>query len=217
MLEAAIDRGLEIESRFHKDFKEGRSDVRKTSSLLSASSFMLTYFGRSDSVDYYPVLNVRRSHEGEIYGRIELFSCIPTDVTKPLLNGAFGAVLMSATLRPFEMVKSTLGVERATEELSFGTTFPPERRRTLAVDLAPQFARNRDDPATVNSLISLLEDVINTSEGNVLIFFPSSWEAKKYAGRLSVRVPVSWTRSVSRRRTPSSSSSAVARTGRRPC
>lgn len=190
MLEAAIDRGLEIESRFHKDFKEGRSDVRKTSSLLSASSFMLTYFGRSDSVDYYPVLNVRRSHEGEIYGRIELFSCIPTDVTKPLLNGAFGAVLMSATLRPFEMVKSTLGVERATEELSFGTTFPPERRRTLAVDLAPQFARNRDDPATVNSLISLLEDVINTSEGNVLIFFPSSWEAKKYAGRLSVRVPV---------------------------
>ncbi|OPY28649.1 MAG: ATP-dependent DNA helicase [Methanocella sp. PtaU1.Bin125] len=190
MLEAAIDRGIEIEARFHKDFKEGRSDVRKSSSLLAAASFMLSYFGRSDSVDYYPVLNVRRSREGQIYGRIELFSCIPTDVTKPLLGGAFGAVLMSATLRPFEMVKATLGIERATEELSYGTTFPPERRRTLAVDLAPQFARNRDDPATVNALIALLEDVINTSEGNVLIFFPSSWEAKKYAGRLNVRVPV---------------------------
>jgi DNA excision repair protein ERCC-2 len=190
MLEVAIDRGLEIDGRYAKDFKEGRSEVRKTSSLLAAAAFMLAYFDRSDLTDYYPVLNVRRSREGQVYGRIELFSCIPTDVTKPLLNGAFGAVLMSATLRPFDMVKATLGIERATEDIAFGTTFPPERRRTLAVDLPPQFARHRDEPGTVNALTALLEDVINTSEGNVLIFFPSSGEAQKYAARLNVRVPV---------------------------
>lgn len=190
MLEEAIDRGLEIDDRYAKDFKEGRSETRKASSLLAASTFMLAYFDRSDRTDYYPVLNVRRSREGAIYGRIELFSCIPTDVTKPLLDGAFGAVLMSATLRPFDMVKATLGIDRATEEIAFGTTFPPERRRTLAVDLPPQFARHRDEPGTVNALTALLEDVINASEGNVLIFFPSSGEAQKYAARLNVQVPV---------------------------
>ncbi len=190
MLEGAIDRGLEIDDRYAKDYKEGRAEVRKTSALLAASAFMLAYFDRSDRTDYYPVLNVRRSREGPIYGRIELFSCIPTDVTKPLLNGAFGAVLMSATLRPFDMVKATLGIDRETVDIAFGTTFPLERRRTLAVDLPPLFARNRDDPATVNALTTLLEDVINTSDGNVLIFFPSSGEAQKYAARLNVRVPV---------------------------
>ncbi len=190
MLEAAIDRGIEIDDRYAKDFKDGRAEVRKTSSLLAASAFMLAYFDRSDRMDYYPVLSVRRSREGGIYGRIELFSCIPTDVTKPLLDNAFGAVLMSATLRPFDMVKATLGIQRSTEEIAFGTTFPEERRRTLAVDLPPQFARNRDDPAMVGVLTTLLEDVINASEGNVLIFFPNSGEAQKYAARLNVRVPV---------------------------
>ncbi|HUL62050.1 MAG TPA: ATP-dependent DNA helicase [Methanocella sp.] len=190
MLEAAIDRGLEIDDRYGKDFKEGRSETRKKSALLAASSFMLAYFDRSDRVDYYPVLNVRRSREGTIYGRIELFSCIPTDVTKPLLHGAHSAVLMSATLRPFDMVKTTLGIDRATVDLSFGTTFPPERRRTLAVELPPQFARHRDEPGTVNTLTALLEDVIATSEGNVLVFFPNSGEAHRYAARLNVRVPV---------------------------
>lgn len=190
LLEEMIDRGLEIDDRYRSEFKEGRSEARKTSSLLTVSKFMLTYVDRSDSKDYYPVLNVRRSKEGDLYGRIELFSCIPTNVTKPLLNEAYGVVLMSATLRPFEMVRITLGIERETVEISYGTTFPVERRRTIAVDLAPQFARNRDDPGTVNSLVTLLRDVINTSEGNVLVFFPNSGQAQKYAGLLDIDVPV---------------------------
>ena len=181
MLEEAVDRGLEIDDRYAKDFKEGRAGSRKTSALLAASAFMLAYFDRSDKVEYYPVLNVRRSREGEVYGRIELFCCIPTEVTSAMLNGAHSAVLMSATLRPFDMVKATLGIERAAEGLAFRTTFPPERRRTLAVDLPPQFARHRDDPATVDAV---------ASGGNVLVFFPSSGEAQRYAARLNVRVPV---------------------------
>lgn len=190
LLEEAIDRGLDIDDRYRKEFKEGRSEGCKSSSLLAVSSFMLTYIDRSNQVDYYPLLNVRRSKEGDVYGRIELFCCIPTDVTKPLLNGAFGAVLMSATLKPFDMVKATLGIDRPTEEITFGTTYPPERRRTLAVDITPQFAKNRDEPATVNSIVSLLRDVVDKSEGNVLIVFPSSGEARKYAGMLDLKVPV---------------------------
>lgn len=190
LLEEAVDRGIELDEAYRKEFKDGKSENRKSSSLLAVSSFMLSYIAHSGDLNYYPVLNVRRTREGEVYGRIELFNCIPTEVTKPLLNEAYGIVLMSATLKPFEMVRSTLGIQRETVEISFGTTFPPERRRTLAVDVPPQFARNRDEPAIVNMLVKLLEDIINTSEGNILIYFPSSGEAQKYAGKIKVDVPV---------------------------
>lgn len=190
LLEEAVDIGLKIDEAYKKEFKDGKSENRKTSSLLSVSGFMLSYLAHSSDINYYPVLNVHRSREGEISGRIELFNCIPTDVTKPLLNGAYGVVLMSATLKPFEMVRSTLGIERNTIEMSFGTTYPPERRRTLAVDLPPLFARNRDDPEMAKSLVSTLEDIIHHSEGNVLIFFPSSGEAQRYKSRINVDVPV---------------------------
>ncbi|MCD1293708.1 ATP-dependent DNA helicase [Methanocella sp. CWC-04] len=190
LLEEAVDRGIEIDEKYREEYKNGRSESKKTSALLMVSAFMLSYINQSHDVNHYPVLNVRRTREGEVYGRIELFSCIPTEVTKPLMNGAFGVVLMSATLKPFDMVRKTLGIERETLEISFGTTFPPERRRTIAVDIAPQFAKNRGEQGMVENMVSLLEDVINYSDGNVLIFFPSSGEALKYYNLIKVDVPV---------------------------
>ncbi len=186
----AIDIGLDIDEAYKNEYKKGKSETRRSSSLLAVGVFMMTYMKEAGNVDYYPVLQVRRSRDGMIYGRLELFSCIPTDVTKPIMEGAYSAVLMSATLKPFDMVRSTLGILRETAELSYGTTFPPERRRTLAVDVPPQFAKNRYLPDMVKTLTQLLEDVINGSDGNVLIFFPSAAEASRYSKVLKVDVPV---------------------------
>ena len=190
VISAAIDIGLDLDEAYRKEFKEGRSEVRKSSALLDTATFMLSYMKNSGDVNYYPILNVRRSRDGEVYGRMELFSCIPTDVTKPIMDSAFSVVLMSATLKPFDMVRSTLGIERETLEIAFGTSFPPERRRTLAVDVAPQFAKNRNIPDIVDTQVGLLEDIINGSDGNVLIFFPSSGEAERYTKLIKVGVPV---------------------------
>ncbi|AFD00922.1 Rad3-related DNA helicase [Methanocella conradii HZ254] len=190
VLGEAINVGLDIDEAYEKEYKDGRSETRRRSSLLDVGKFMLFYARNSDNVDYYPVLNVRRSREGEVYGRIELYSCIPTDVTRPIMDGAYSVILMSATLKPFDMVRSTLGIVRETVELSFGTTFPPERRRTLAVDVQPQFAKDRHMPDTVKTLVGLLEDIISGSEGNVLIFFPSAAEAERYSRLIKVDVPV---------------------------
>jgi len=190
VLGEAIDIGLDIDEAYRKEFKEGKTEVKKSSSLLDVATFMLQYFKLSGDVNHYPILNVRRSRDGEVYGRIELFNCIPTDVTKPIMDGAYSVVLMSATLKPFDMVRSTLGIEREAEELGFGTSFPVERRRTLAVDVPPQFAKNRNIPDLVDRLIALLEDIINGSDGNVLIFFPSSSEAERYTRLIKVAVPV---------------------------
>lgn len=190
VLSDAIDIGLDIDESFKNEYKNGKSETRRTSSLLAVGVFMLTYMKNAGDVNYYPVLQVRRSRDGMIYGRLELFSCIPTDVTKPIMEGAYSAVLMSATLKPFDMVRSTLGIQRDTAELSYGTTFPPERRRTLAVDVPPQFAKSRYLPDMVETLTQLLEDVITGSDGNVLIFFPSASEAARYSKLLKVDVPV---------------------------
>ncbi len=190
VLGEAIDAGLDIDEAYEKEYKHGKSEGRRRSSLLEVGAFMLFYIKNSGDVDYYPVLGVRRSRDGMVYGRIELFSCIPTDVTKPIMDGAHSVILMSATLKPFDMVRSTLGIERDTVEISFGTAFPPERRRTLAVDVPPQFAKNRYLPDMMKALTRLLEDVINGSDGNVLVFFPSAAEAERYSKLIHVEAPV---------------------------
>jgi DNA excision repair protein ERCC-2 len=190
VLSEAIDVGFDIDEAYEKDYKNGKSEARRHSSLLEVGKFMLFYIKNSGDVNYYPVLGFRKSWDGLVYGRIELFSCIPTDVTKPIMDGAYSAVLMSATLKPFDMVRSTLGIDREAVELSFGTTFPPERRRTLAVDVPPQFAKNRYLPGMMKTLTGLLEDVINGSDGNVLIFFPSAAEAERYSKLIKVDVPI---------------------------
>jgi DNA excision repair protein ERCC-2 len=186
----AIDAGFDLDEAYEMEYKNGKSESRRHSSLLEVGKFMLFYVKNSGDVNYYPVLGVRRGLDGMVYGRIELFSCIPTDVTKPIMDGAYSVVLMSATLKPFDMVRSTLGIERDAVELSFGTSFPPERRRTLAVDVPPQFAKRRYLPDMIKTLTGLLEDVIGGSDGNVLIFFPSAAEAERYSRLIKVDVPV---------------------------
>ncbi len=190
VLGESIEAGLEMDKMYEKEYKEGRSETRRRSALLEAANFMLFYAKNADNVDYYPMLNVRRGRDGEVYGRIELYSCIPTDVTRPIMEGAYSVILMSATLKPFDMVRSTLGIGREAVELSYGTTFPPERRRTLAVDVQPQFAKDRHLPDTVKTIVGLLEDIIEGSEGNVLIFFPSAAEAERYSRQIKVDVPI---------------------------
>ncbi len=190
VLGESIDIGLDIDEAYEKEYKNGKSETRRHSSLLEVGKFMLFYIKYSGDVNYYPVLGVRRSRDGMVYGRIELFSCIPTDVTKPIMDGAYSVVLMSATLKPFDMVRSTLGIGRDTVELSFGTAFPPDRRRTLAVDVPPQFAKYRYLPDMIKTLTGLLEDVINGSDGNVLIFFPSAAEAERYSKLIKAEVPL---------------------------
>ena len=95
-----------------------------------------------------------------------------------------GFVLMSATLRPFSMIKETLGIERDCTEIAFGTTFPEDRRRTFAVSVPPLFSNRRNDIAVSNTVELCLITAIRETPGNVLIYFQSSAEAEKYTSFL---------------------------------
>ncbi|MCZ7355975.1 MAG: ATP-dependent DNA helicase [Candidatus Methanoperedens sp.] len=181
--------GLKIDQSYEKQFIEGKSPVKKISSSLVAATFLSNYMKFSNDRAYYPILSVRRQ-SNEIYGRLELFTCIPKNVTAPLFDAVHAAVLMSATLAPFETIKATLGIARETCELSFGLTFPKEKRLTIAVSVPPLFAKDRDNPQTKEIVTRVLNDIIEQSDGNVLIFFPSFNEASQYKNRIKCNVPV---------------------------
>ncbi len=181
--------GLSIDAFYEKQFVEGKSPIKKISSGLVAAGFLSGYMKLSNDRGYYPILSVRRQNN-EIYGRLELFACIPKNVTAPLFDSVHAAVLMSATLAPFETVKATLGITRETRELSFGLSFPKEKRLTIAVSVPPLFAKDRDNPATKEMITRVLNDIIEQSDGNVIIFFPSFYEATQYKSRIKCTVPV---------------------------
>ncbi len=182
--------GAMLDDNYREQYKKGMSAVLKRSNIKYAADFLSSYLVLSNNLNYYPILNVRRDLNNEIYGRIELFTCIPRNVTEPLIDSIFSAVLMSATLRPFDMVKTTLGITRPTCEIAYATSFPEEKRLTLSVSVPPLFAKTRGDPNTLQAVEEVIFDAIEQTMGNVIIFFQSSSEARRYYKKLDGRVDV---------------------------
>ncbi|AKB52603.1 DNA repair helicase [Methanosarcina barkeri str. Wiesmoor] len=183
--------GGRLEEIYAENYKKGLLAVPKRSQIRYVADFLSSYLVLSDRQNYYPILNVRRDFKSDrIAGRIELFTCIPKNVTQPLFDSIYAAVLMSATLRPFEMIKSTLGISREVEEISYSTTFPRERRLTLAVSIPPLFAKNRDSPETLESIKEALLAATVASPGNVIIYFQSYAEALRYTKLLEPELSI---------------------------
>ncbi|AKB26449.1 DNA repair helicase [Methanosarcina sp. MTP4] len=184
--------GGRLEEIYAENYKNGLLAVPKRSQIRYVADFLSSYLVLSDRQNYYPILNVRKDWKSDrVYGRIELFTCIPKNVTQPLLDSIFAGVLMSATLRPFEMVRATLGISREVEEITYGTTFPQERRLSLAVSVPPLFAKNRDMPETLDSIKEALLAAVSASPGNVVIYFQSYSEALRYSKLLEPELSVS--------------------------
>ena len=183
--------GGRLEAIYAENYKKGLLSIPKRSQLRYAADFLSSYLVLSDRQNYYPILNIRRDLKSDrIVGRIELFTCIPKNVTQPLLESVYSAVLMSATLRPFEMIKSTLGISKEVQEITYGTTFPQERRLTLAVSVPPLFSKNRDSPETLEGLKEVLLATTVASPGNVIIYFQSYAEALRYTKLLEPELSI---------------------------
>ncbi|MDV0445427.1 3'-5' exonuclease DinG [Methanimicrococcus sp. At1] len=180
------DIGNEIEMSYHESYKSGTDSVRRKSNIVRAADFIFAYLLNSENPNYYPILNIRRDVEtNEIYGRVELFTCIPRNVTAPLFDSLGGLVLMSATFRPFDMAKETLGIERPTLEIAYPITFPPENRRTYAVSVPPLYQSKRSHVWVRETVEQTLVSAICATAGNTIVYFQSFAEAEKYYSFLS--------------------------------
>jgi DNA excision repair protein ERCC-2 len=221
-LDRALELGSDLDRQYQEAYKDGETRTRKECRVLQAATFVDDWLRDSDEEGQYPVVSVRRSASGEatdeerdgdaranddtdggdrVYGRAELYTCIPRRVTRPLFEELHASVLMSATLRPFDVLGDVLGLageseseregegetpEEAPVTMAYGEQFPEERRRTYAVDLPALFASKRDDPEVQRRVADALADVVEFTPGNTLAFFPSYREAERYRELLDV-------------------------------
>ena len=189
-LEAGLRIGVELDEQYEEAYRNGDATTRAESQTLAAATFLEAYLEEATDVSQYPTLAVRRD-EGtdEVYGRAELYTCIPRRVTEALFDQVHASVLMSATLRPFEVMTDVLGLEDPVE-LAYPLTFPESRRRTFVVDVPPLFASRRDDQGIQDIVAGTLADTIRFTPGNALLFFPSYSEAERYHDLLGQRLDV---------------------------
>ncbi|MFB6202210.1 MAG: ATP-dependent DNA helicase [Halorhabdus sp.] len=185
-LQRAIELGQSLDQQYETAFKEGETSTRKDCPTLQAATFFDAWLDKSDEPGLYPVVSVRReSGDGDRYGRAELYTAIPQRVTRELFDELYATVLMSATLRPFDVTEDVLGLEDPVT-MAYGPQFPEERRRTYTVDTPALFASRREDETVQDTVATVIEDAVHTTPGNTLAFFPSYAEADRYHDRVNV-------------------------------
>jgi len=183
--ELAVQLGQAIDEEYERRYRDGEATSRSESQTLAAARFVSTWMDEGTEFGQYPVVSVRRdAGTDEPYGRAELYTCIPRSVTSELFDEVAASVLMSATLRPFDVTGDVLGLEDVAS-MAYEMGYPEENRRTFAADIPPLFAADRNDPETQEAVASLLRDAIRFTPGNTLAFFPSYAEAERYHERLA--------------------------------
>ncbi|WP_154020000.1 ATP-dependent DNA helicase [Halococcus sediminicola] len=182
-VEAALALGAALDREYDRQYRNGETQVRKECQTLQTIQFVESWLADGGSGGRHPVVSVREGPDG-VYGRAESFASIPRDVTEPLFSNLHASVLMSATLRPFDVLADVLGLEDP-ETMAYGLTFPEERRRTFAVDTPALFASERDNMDVQRTITDTLDDAIRFTPGNTLLFFPSYSEAERYHDRIA--------------------------------
>ncbi|MFC6767070.1 ATP-dependent DNA helicase [Natrinema soli] len=186
-LEAAMKLGQELDEQYEEAYREGETATRTECQTLGAAAFVSAWMSESSTQGLYPVVSVTRdAGTDEVYGRAELYSCLPRQVTGQLFDEIYATVLMSATLQPFDVTENVLGLEDAVT-MAYGLQFPEENRRTYAVETPPLFSSDRDDPAVQETVTETIHDAVRMTPGNTLAFFPNYGEAGRYADRLERR------------------------------
>ncbi|QLK27856.1 ATP-dependent DNA helicase [Natrinema zhouii] len=183
-LEAAMKLGQELDEQYEEAYREGETATRTECQTLGAAGFVSAWMSESSAEGLYPVVSVTRdAGTDEIYGRAELYSCLPRQVTGQLFDEIYATVLMSATIQPFDVTENVLGLEDAVT-MAYGLQFPEENRRTYAVETPPLFSSDRDDPAVQEEVTETIRDAVRMTPGNTLAFFPNYGEAGRYGERL---------------------------------
>ncbi len=189
-VDLALQLGRTLDREYEEAYKEGRSTTRSECQTLQAAEFIAAWMADGAKLGQHPMCSVRRDGgTDEVYGRAELYTCIPREVTETLFEEVHASVLMSATLRPFDVAADVLGLDDPAT-MAYGLEYPEDRRRTLAVEAPALFSSERSNPETQTAVADVLADATRFTPGNALLFFPSYAEAERYHDRLRGRADV---------------------------
>lgn len=96
----------------------------------------------------------------------------PSAAIGPIFQHASSAILLSATLQPFEFIRRNLGLEPArASTVVVPSPFPPENRRVLVVPSVRTHFAGRD--RAIPRIAELLAGIDSAHGGNKLVLFPS--------------------------------------------
>ncbi|WP_435184013.1 ATP-dependent DNA helicase [Halobellus sp. EA9] len=189
-VDLALQLGRALDREYEEAYREGEATTRSECQTLQAAEFVAAWMADGAKLGQHPMCSVRRdAGTDEIYGRAELYTCIPREVTEALFEEVHASILMSATLRPFDVAEDVLGLSDPAT-MAYGLEYPEERRRTLAVEAPALFSSERNDPETQSAVADVLADATRFTPGNALFFFPSYAEAERYRDRLRSREDV---------------------------
>ncbi|MDQ2056117.1 ATP-dependent DNA helicase [Halobellus sp. H-GB7] len=189
-VDLALQLGRALDREYEEAYKNGQATTRSECQTLQAAEFIAAWMADGGKLGQHPMCSVRRdAGTEEVYGRAELYTCIPREVTETLFEEVNASILMSATLRPFDVIEDVLGLSDPAT-MAYGLEYPEDRRRTLAVEAPALFSSERSDPNTQSAVADVLADATRFTPGNVLLFFPSYAEAERYHDRLRNRADV---------------------------
>ncbi|WP_256288530.1 ATP-dependent DNA helicase [Halobellus inordinatus] len=189
-VDLALQLGRALDREYEEAYKNGQATTRSECQTLQAAEFIAAWMADGGKLGQHPMCSVRRdAGTEEVYGRAELYTCIPREVTETLFEEVNASILMSATLRPFDVIEDVLGLSDPAT-MAYGLEYPEDRRRTLAVEAPALFSSERSDPNTQSAVADVLADATRFTPGNVLLFFPSYAEAERYHDRLLNRADV---------------------------
>ncbi|RDI73068.1 ATP-dependent DNA helicase [Halopelagius longus] len=189
-VDLALQLGKRLDREYEEAYKDGETTTRKECQTLQAAEFVAAWMADGAKLGQHPMCSVRRDGgTEEVYGRAELYTCIPREVTETLFEEVHASILMSATLRPFDVAEDVLGLSDP-KTMAYGLEYPEENRRTLAVETPALFKSEREEPRTQEKLTDVLADASRFTPGNTLVFFPSYSEAERYHERLTERMDV---------------------------
>jgi DNA excision repair protein ERCC-2 len=107
---------------------------------------------------------------GKLEVKIKLFCFDPSNLLQKMRKGFRANVFFSATFSPFSYYQNMLGWREEDYAVRIPSPFAREHAEVL---IAPLSTKYRDRERTLPSLVSLLENVVETKPGNYLFFFPS--------------------------------------------
>jgi len=76
--ELAVQLGQALDEEYERRYRDGETTTRTECQILQAARFVSTWMEEGTELGQYPVVSVRRDGATEeVYGRAELYTCIP--------------------------------------------------------------------------------------------------------------------------------------------
>jgi len=95
----------------------------------------------------------------------------PSLLAKELINDSHASIFMSATLSPFEMYESLLGVQKQSFKKRYASPFPKENKHVAYVSHITTKYEERQE--NIPKIVDVIAETINSVQGNIAVFFPS--------------------------------------------